>query len=133
MSINPLNIPNCDVQGADLNWLSHPKNNNEKAKLFDQIAKIVQETDSYWDCEVKSAFMQIETLVNIGTGGKPVQTETKEHECIDCENFDLSDNTCLQHNQSCYNTNKECMHIGCTDWQQCHGFVPLMNEEEDHN
>lgn len=81
MNINPLDIPDCDWQGTDLAWLSSPKTIAEKAKLFDQIAKIVQETDSYWDCEVKSAFMQIETLVNIGTGGKPVPAESNEQEC----------------------------------------------------
>jgi len=130
MSINPLNIPDCAWHGSDLEYLSRPKSTAEKAKLFDKIAKIVQETDSYWNCEVKSAFIQIETLVNIGTGGKPVQEE-QEHECLDCENFDLSTNICLQHSELGYNDNKECIHTGCSDWVHCHGVVPPMNEEED--
>lgn len=34
-----------------------------KADMFDRIADIVNNTDSQWDCDVKSAYMEIEKLV----------------------------------------------------------------------
>ena len=97
-----------------------------KALFFDKIAKIVQETDSYWDCEVKSAYMEIETLVNIGLSRANSET-TEAHECKSCENFDLSTNICLQHNEPGYSESKKCLHTNCKDWTQCHGFVPDMD------
>lgn len=51
-------------------------------------------------------------------------------ECKNCENFDLHTNMCLQHNEIGYDCDEHCLHFGCKDWQQCHGFVPPMNEEE---
>ena len=95
-----------------------------KAMFFDKIAKIVQETDSYWDCEVKSAYMEIETLVSIGLNRAKSVTATETHECKSCENFDLSTNVCLQKNEPGYSENKECLHKDCADWIQGHGFVP---------
>ena len=95
-----------------------------KALFFDKIAKVVQETDSYWDCEVKSAYMEIDTLVSIGLSRARSVSAIETHECKSCENFDLSTNVCLQHNEPGYNENKECLHKDCKDWTQCHGFVP---------
>lgn len=103
-----------------------------KAQAFDEIVKVRNRTDSYWNSEVRMAYNHIEFIIDACHRECRKLTEQLEsHECIDCENFDLSDNMCLQHNKLCYNTNKECLHTGCTDWQQCHGFVPPMNEEED--
>lgn len=48
------------------------------------------------------------------------------HECKNCENFDLSTNMCLQHNEIGYDCAEHCLHIGCKDWIQCSGFVPDM-------
>lgn len=103
-----------------------------KAQAFDEILKIKNRTDSYWNDEVRSAYAHIEFVVDTYLREcRKLTGQVIGHECIDCENFDLSDNTCLQHNKLCYNINKECMHTGCIDWQQCSGFVPPMNEEED--
>lgn len=95
-----------------------------KALFFDKIAKVVQETDAYWDCEVKSAYMEIDTLVSTGLSRAKSISVTETPECKNCENFDLSTNVCLQHNELGYNENKECLHKACKDWTQCHGFVP---------
>lgn len=95
-----------------------------KALFFDKIAKIVQETDSYWDYEIKSAYMEIDTLVSVGLHRVNSISATGTHECKSCENFDLSANVCLQHDEPGYNENKECLHKDCKDWTQCHGFVP---------
>lgn len=34
-----------------------------KEYWFDKIAEIVNSTDSYWDCDVKSAYLEIEKIV----------------------------------------------------------------------
>lgn len=54
---------------------------------------------------------------------------TESHECKNCENFDLSTNMCLQHNEMGYDCDKHCLHIGCKDWVQCLGFVPDADED----
>lgn len=38
-----------------------------KATAFDKIVKIIQETDSYWDCDVRLAYGEIETIINVAT------------------------------------------------------------------
>lgn len=44
-------------------------------------------------------------------------------ECKNCENFDLSTNMCLQHNEMGYDCDEHCLHLGCGDWVHCSGFV----------
>ena len=55
---------------------------------------------------------------------------TEPHECKNCENFDLSTNMCLQHNEMGYDGDEHCLHIGCKDWVHCSGFVPDMGEPD---
>ena len=38
-----------------------------KAAAFDKIVKIIHETDSYWDCDVRLAYGEIETIINVAT------------------------------------------------------------------
>ena len=56
---------------------------------------------------------------------------TESHECKNCENFDLSTNMCLQHNEMGYDCDEHCLHIGCEDWIQRFEFVPDMREQYD--
>ena len=49
-----------------------------KANAFDKIAKILDETDSYWDCEVKSAYGEIDTIVSIAKSR--LRTEEQNHD-----------------------------------------------------
>ena len=49
-----------------------------KAAAFDKIVKIMDETDSYWDCEVKSAYGEIDTIVSIAKSR--LKTEGQEHD-----------------------------------------------------
>ena len=49
-----------------------------KATAFDKIVKIMDETDSYWDCEVKSAYGEIDTIVSIAKSR--LRTEEQDHD-----------------------------------------------------
>ena len=49
-----------------------------KAAAFDKIVKILDETDSYWDCEVKSAYGEIDTIVSIAKSR--LRTEEQNHD-----------------------------------------------------
>lgn len=49
-----------------------------KAIAFDKIVKIIDETDSYWDCEVKSAYGEIDTIVSIAKSR--LRTEEDNHD-----------------------------------------------------
>ena len=49
-----------------------------KAAAFDKIVKIMDETDSYWDCEVKSAYGEIDTIVSIAKSR--LKTEEDNHD-----------------------------------------------------
>lgn len=49
-----------------------------KANAFDKIVKIMDETDSYWGCEVKSAYGEIETIVSITKSR--LKTEEQDHD-----------------------------------------------------
>lgn len=49
-----------------------------KATAFDKIVKIMDETDSYWDCEVKSAYGEIDTIVSIAKAH--LRTEEDNHD-----------------------------------------------------
>ena len=49
-----------------------------KAAAFDKIVKIMDETDSYWDCEVKSAYGEIDTIVSIAKSR--LRTEEQNHD-----------------------------------------------------
>ena len=46
-----------DMSEVDVDYFQY------KADRFDKIVDIVKNTDSFWDCDVKAAYMEIEKIV----------------------------------------------------------------------